>query len=91
MTGNELITITIEDGDKRISTGYRVLDADRSNVTKGEYHLLALDNLIKKFDSDTTKKDSEEVDECLDFDNCEQCGENAWDGRICHSCGLKHI
>ena len=57
MTGNELITITIEDGDKRISTRYGLLEADRFNGTKGEYHLLALDNLIKKFDSDTTKKD----------------------------------
>lgn len=36
-------------------------------------------------------KKNEEIDECLDFNNCEQCGENAWDGRICHSCGLKHI
>ena len=61
MTGNELITITIEDGDKRISTRYCVLDADRFNGTKGEYHLLVLDNLFKKFDSDTTKKDSEDV------------------------------
>jgi len=60
----QLITITIEDGDKRISTRYCVLDADRFNGTKGEYHLLVLDNLFKKFDSDTTKKDSEEVDEC---------------------------
>jgi len=57
MTGNELITITIEDGDKRISTRYGVLEADRFNGTKGEYHLLVLDNLIKKFDSDNTKKD----------------------------------
>ncbi len=23
--------------------------------------------------------------------NCEQCGETAWDGRICHACGLKEI
>jgi len=22
-----------------------------------------------------------------DLDNCKQCDENAWDGRICHSCG----
>lgn len=27
----------------------------------------------------------------LDLDSCEQCGENAWDGRICHSCGAKNI
>ena len=27
----------------------------------------------------------------LDLDSCEQCGEAAWDGYICHSCGMKHI
>lgn len=27
----------------------------------------------------------------FDLDSCEQCGENAWDGRICHSCGAKNI
>ena len=26
-----------------------------------------------------------------DLDICEECGENAWDGRICHSCGVKNI
>lgn len=23
--------------------------------------------------------------------SCEQCGETAWDGRICHACGMKEI
>ena len=23
--------------------------------------------------------------------DCEQCGETAWDGYICHSCGIKEI
>ena len=27
----------------------------------------------------------------LDLEECEQCGEEAWDGRICHSCGAKDI
>jgi len=31
----------------------------------------------------------EEEDE--DLESCEQCGEHAWDGRICHSCGMKLI
>jgi hypothetical protein len=26
-----------------------------------------------------------------DLKKCELCGENAWDGRICHACGLKEI
>jgi len=24
-----------------------------------------------------------------ELDNCEQCGDASWDGRICHSCGAK--
>jgi hypothetical protein len=27
----------------------------------------------------------------LKYAKCEQCGEPAWDGYICHSCGLKDI
>ena len=56
MTGNELITITIEDRDKRISTRYSLMDADRFNGTKGEYHLLMLDALVKRF-NDSMEKD----------------------------------
>ena len=56
MTGNELIIITIEDGDKRISTSYYAMQADLFNGKKGEYHLLALDNLVKRF-NDSMEKD----------------------------------
>ena len=56
MTGNELITITIEDRDKRISTRYSLMDADRFNGTKGEYHLLMFDVLVKRF-NDSMEKD----------------------------------
>ena len=34
-------------------------------------------------------EDEEEENE--DLSSCEQCGEKAWDGYICHSCGLKII
>ena len=33
-------------------------------------------------------------DECykeMGLRSCEQCGEKAWDGYICHACGLKAI
>lgn len=33
----------------------------------------------------------EESDEELDLARCEQCDEMAWDGYICHACGMKHI
>ncbi len=26
-----------------------------------------------------------------DMSDCEQCEERAWDGYICHACGMKHI
>lgn len=36
---------------------------------------------------------SEEVEilEGESFEDCPQCGEEAWDGYICHSCGCKDI
>ncbi len=37
----------------------------------------------------TTVDDDHEEDE--DLSSCEQCGENAWDGYICHFCGAKNI
>jgi len=51
MTGDEIVTITIENTDKKISSRYSVLEADRYKGTKGEYHLLHLDALVEKFDS----------------------------------------
>ena len=56
MTGNELITITIEDGDKRLSTKYNIMDANEILETHSEYHLLMLSNLLKKF-NDFKEKD----------------------------------
>jgi hypothetical protein len=35
------------------------------------------------------KEENDEED--LNLDKCEQCGEPAWDGYICHVCGMKHI
>ena len=56
MTGNELITITIEDGDKRLSTKYNIMDANEILETHSEYHLLMLSDLLKKF-NDSKEKD----------------------------------
>ena len=55
MTGNEIITITIEDEEKRISTSYSILNADNFNGTKGAYHLMVLDDLIERFKNDNSK------------------------------------
>ena len=52
MTGNEIITITIDDGEKRLSTSYSVLNANNFIGTKGAYHLMVLDNLVERFEND---------------------------------------
>jgi hypothetical protein len=44
-----------------------------------------LEIALKKLDT------LEEEDEDLGLENCPQCGEEAWDGYICHSCGAKNI
>lgn len=52
MTGDEIITITIEKKDKKLSTSYSILEADRFIGSKGEYHLMQVDLLIERFKSE---------------------------------------
>jgi hypothetical protein len=55
MIRNEIITITISnnlDKEKQISTRYSVMEADRFRGTKGEYHLMILDNLVERFEKE---------------------------------------
>ena len=54
MSGDELITITIEDphSDKRMSTRYSILQADAWELAKGEYHTIMLDALIERFNTE---------------------------------------
>lgn len=37
------------------------------------------------------EQEDEEKEESMDLSSCEQCGEYAWDGYICHACGMKEI
>jgi hypothetical protein len=50
MSGDEIITITIEDPNtnKQISSRYSLTSAD-DYYSKGDYHLAAIDNLIERF------------------------------------------
>jgi len=60
MNGNELITITISNGidrEKQISTRYSIMEADRFRGTKGEYHLMVLDNLVERFEKEQQLND----------------------------------
>ena len=45
---------------------------------------------------DGTFRHVEDIEDEADEENpdlaqCEQCNEKAWDGRICHACGMKEI
>ena len=51
MTGDEIITITIEKKDKKLSTSYSILEADSFVGSKGEYHSMQVDLLIERFKS----------------------------------------
>jgi len=55
MIGDELITITIENAGKKISTRYSGLEADLFKGSKGEYHLLRLGSLMEKFKSENAQ------------------------------------
>lgn len=58
MSGDELITITIEDPhtNDKISRQYSVLSADFYQLTKGEFHLMMLDNLVHRFNKRKNEK-----------------------------------
>lgn len=53
----------------------------------------AVDHASQKEPEQTKAVEMSEAEEAkeLGLRNCELCGEQAWDGRICHSCGLKEI
>lgn len=58
MNRNELITITISDvvegKEIRLSTRYGLLEADLFNGTKGDFHLMQLDDLVRRFKEKTS-------------------------------------
>ena len=62
MNGNEIITITISNdigGETRISTRYSVMQADMFRGTKGEFHLMQLDDLVKRYENEQKNQDYE--------------------------------
>lgn len=46
---------------------------------------------LKESQRETNPIPEEPEESVSDLDKCEQCGEPAWDGYICHSCGMKVI
>jgi hypothetical protein len=66
---------------------------DRWRVGWAEsYYMTFADHQLPQIIEQPAVKICIEDDESeLDLANCEQCGEAAWDGRICHACGMKEI
>ena len=69
-------------------------------VPEGQKHLESVLEKIQRAPDDTimymeiVKKEKPPTDEELEemgFEECPQCEEIAWDGRICHVCGAKNI
>jgi hypothetical protein len=60
MTGNEIITITIEEPDlnKKAFLRYSVMEADLFCGTKGEYHLMMIDYLVEKYNKNVLDSNS---------------------------------
>jgi hypothetical protein len=55
MTGKEIITISIENKDKKASISYCILQADLFKITRGEFHLMELDRLVERFNNDNNE------------------------------------
>lgn len=45
----------------------------------------------QELNSQKPKPELPSEEEYFGLGQCEQCGENAWDGYICNNCGLKKI
>ena len=56
MTGDEIITISIENKDKKASISYSILQADLFKITKGEFHLMELDRLVERFNNENNNQ-----------------------------------
>ncbi len=56
MTGDEIITISIESKDKKLSISYSILQADLFKITKGEFHLMELDRLVERFNNENNNQ-----------------------------------
>jgi hypothetical protein len=56
-------------------------------------HIVIMSEKVLEFilDLGKPKKEEPEEEDDIDLDLCEQCNKMAWDGYICHVCGMKHI
>ena len=69
---------------------YWMIEFDRDFAPDYPYPVVNVPH-IAIINPENEEDDEDEDNEDLGLEDCEQCGENAWDGRICHSCGAKEI
>lgn len=79
--------------EMRMSNANCIADASDSDLSRLYDSFILLLNHFQKqkelSEPAETFEDEDSDDEYLD--RCEECNEYAWDGRICHACGMKEI
>lgn len=56
-----------------------------------DFELWCIKNGVYKDSTGKWQVAEDEEEDNMDLESCPQCGEEAWDGYICHSCGAKDI
>jgi len=65
-------------------------NSDRWRMGNAEYfYMTSATNKMPEIVEGDDEPEEEEDDS--ELGTCQQCGEEAWDGDICHACGLKDI
>jgi hypothetical protein len=67
------------------------LPPNNENWRRGNVEYFYMTQATDKMPDIVAPDEDDEEEDNPDLSSCEQCGEKAWDGRICHSCGMKYI
>lgn len=80
--------------DTAIALVKECMDYEDRMTGKADTIICGLESSKKSVSTSEPEDDDTDMEaeiEELGLEECEQCGETAWDGYICHSCGAKNI
>ena len=80
------IELTPDDIDWLKASAYKPWQKASGHFLK---HLLHKVEEVEKLESQSKPCKDDDTEDYCGLMVCEQCGEPAWDGYICHACGLK--
>jgi hypothetical protein len=67
---------------------YWLIEFDRDFSPSYPYPVVSVPHIAIITPEEKEKEEEDDLE--LELKNCDQCGENAWDGYICHNCGAKY-